>query len=114
MTSTKKKLNDQHCRVIKISKEAIQELVYEAVKDSLQEYFDLGDDTEVTSYHRFDPVTNDYLCLVYNNLTLPKYLDLSSLIKVMPITTDSMFNDSRYKELSFEELQNLIKSDKQD
>lgn len=104
-----KHLGKDKCRVIKINKTALEELVYETVIDHLKEYFDLLDDTKVRSYHKFDPSTGEYMCLVYDNGTLPTDTELSILIDKISITTETMFAASRYRELTFDEIRGLLK-----
>ena len=97
------------CRVIKIEREALFELIYETMIDGLEEYFDLLDCTVVTSHHKLNPENGEYICLVIDDRDkLPDNIDIDDLLSKIPQTTTSLYSPNRYKEITFDEIRNLL------
>ncbi|MFV0341819.1 MAG: hypothetical protein ACK5JH_02855 [Anaerocolumna sp.] len=72
-----KHLKSNTCRVVKIDKEALFEVVYETMIERLEEYFDLIDSTTVISHHEFKYETGEYICIVNNaDERLPDDIDI--------------------------------------
>ena len=104
-----KHLKNTTCRVIKIDKEALFEFIYEMVIDNLEEFFDIIDGTVVTSHHKFDSECGEYICLIKDDrYKLPDIFDIEKLISNIPQTTDSFYSPNRYKEMTFEEIKNIL------
>jgi len=104
-----KHLKNNTCRVIKIDKEALFEFIYEKMIDNQEEFFDIIDGTVVTSHHMFDPVSGEYICLINDDRNkLPDIFDIEKLLLKIPQTTDSLYSPNRYKEITIEEIVNLL------
>ena len=111
----KKKLNENSVRVIKISKEALFEFIYEKFIDDQGEFFDV-DTLDVI--HTFD-INFEQCGFIFcvskaedakgNILMLPEDIDLQRLMEKIPDTTSTMFAGNRYKEFTKEELIALSK-----
>ena len=99
-------------RVIKISKEALFEFIYENFNANQAEFLEV-EPTEVSDFFEADFENGQFIyCAVKaedefgNFLTMPPGIDLKKLMENLPDTTDSMFtpDQKRYKEFTKEEL----------
>lgn len=99
-------------RVIKISKEALFEFIYEKFIESQEDFLDVTS-TEVSDFFDIDFENGQFIfCAIKsedefgNFLTLPKDVNLQNVMRTIPDTTDSLFssNQSLYKEFTKEEL----------
>ena len=104
-------------RVIKISKEALFEYIYENFIAKQDEYLDV-DKTEVSDYFDIDYENGCFIfCAIKsededgNFLSMPTEIDLQKLMKTIPDTTDSMLSPNKkyYVEYSKSELIELSK-----
>ncbi len=104
-------------RVIKISKEALFEYVYENFIANQDEYLDV-DKTEVSDFFDIDYENGCFIfCAIKsededgNILSMPAEINLQKLMKIIPDTTDSMLSPTSkyYKEYSKDELTELSK-----
>lgn len=112
---SKKHLNEDSVRVIKISKEAIFEFIYEKFIDEQELYCDVNA-SDVASSFDINFERGEFICCVYksedangNILKLPEEIELQQLMENIPDTTSTMFADNRYKEFTKEELVELSK-----
>ena len=106
----KKELNENSVRVIKISKEALFQFIYEKFIDDEEIYFDV-DLLDVISTFDINFERGEFICCVSKvedadgkMLKLPEEIDLQQLMVNIPDTTSTMFADSRYKEFTKGEL----------
>ena len=113
----KKTLDENRVRVIKISKEALFEFIYEKFIDNQEEFFDVNT-YDVTSSFDINFEQGEFIFCVSKAeddngkiLKLPEEIDLQHLMKSMPDTTATMFQQDRYKEFTKEELVELSKKD---
>lgn len=111
----KKKLNENQVRVIKISKEALFEFIYEKFIDDQDTFFDV-DPLEVTDTFDVNFERGEFIFCVHkaedekgNFIQFPEEIDLQQLMKNMPDTTNTMYADGRYKEFTKAELVALSK-----
>lgn len=111
----KKKLNDNSIRVIKISKEALFEFIYEKFIDDEEMFFDV-DLLDVTSTFDINFERGEFIGYVSKAedaegkiLKLPEEIDLQQVMKNIADTTSTMFADNRYKDFTKEELVELSK-----
>lgn len=104
-------------RVIKISKETLFEFIYEKFIESQEVFLDVAP-TEVSDWFDIDFENGQFIfCAIKsedefgNFLTMPKDVNLQSIMKNIPDTTDSLFssNQCRYKEFTKEELIKMSK-----
>lgn len=102
-----KKLDDGKYRIIKISRAAIFEFIYESIIDNQKSFFDLLSDTNFTSHHDINFENGEFISLISNssnNLQLPEGIDLQLLMANMKDTTDTLYAPNRYIELSLEDI----------
>ena len=111
----KKKLNENCVRVIKISKEALFEFIYEKFIDDQEAFFDV-DASDVIHTFAGNIEQGEFIFCVSKAedangtiLWLPESIDLQHLMKEIPDTTSTMFAGNRYKEFTKEELIALSK-----
>ncbi|MBP3329158.1 MAG: hypothetical protein J6L91_09645 [Clostridia bacterium] len=115
MNKARKDLDENSVRVIKISKEALFEFIYENFIDDAEIFFDVNLSDVISSFDiNFE--RGEFICCVSkaedtngNVLKLPKEIDLQNLMVNIPDTTATMFADNRYKEFTKEELVKLSK-----
>ena len=112
----KKKLDKDSVRVIKISKEALFEFIYEKFIDDSETFFDV-DILDVISTFDINFERGEFIFCVSKAedengtiLKLPNEIELQHLMKSIPDTTKSMYVDNRYKEFTKEELITLSKN----
>ena len=112
-----KNLDENTVRVIKISKEALFEFIYESFIAEQKTFFDV-DALDVTDYFDINFERGEFIFCVAKSedangefLRLPKEVDLQRLMKNIPDTTESMIvpQKSMYKEFTKEELIELSK-----
>ena len=92
---TTNKLSNGECRVIRIDRDAIYELLRETFMEKKSEYFDLGNSQQdQLLYWNWDDQTGDFICFVSENV----HLDFDHIDKLVPTpTTDSLYSPNRYK-----------------
>ena len=102
-------------RVIKISKQALTEFIYENFVAGQEKYLDVKA-TEVSDYFEFDPETGEFIfCAVKsededgNFLTMPEKVDLKKVMKNIHDTAESVFEPSGkiYRDYTKSELEKL-------
>jgi len=115
MNGKKKKLDENSVRVIKISKDALFEFIYEKFIDDEEIFFDV-DLLEITSHFDINFERGEFICCVSksedadgNVLRLPEEINLQNLMINIPDTTTTMYADDRYKEFTKDELVKLSK-----
>ncbi|MBP3940937.1 MAG: hypothetical protein J6D00_05555 [Christensenellaceae bacterium] len=111
-----RKLSEDSVRVIKISKEALFEFIYENFIDDQDIFLDV-DPTDVTNTFDINFEHGEFIFCAYKSentegkiLKLPEEIDLQKLMLHIPDTTSTMYSDGRYKEYTKEELIKLSKS----
>ncbi|ABR35321.1 hypothetical protein [Clostridium beijerinckii] len=97
-------------RIIKISKEALFEFIYEKFIENQEEYLDVNA-LEVMNSFEIDFQNGNFIFTAHKsedengNITpLPKEIDLVKLMDKMEDTTSTMFTKNRYVELSLKEV----------
>ena len=109
-----KTIPDDKYRVIKISKEAIFEFLYESIKDRIETFFDVSDSTTVVTGFAVDWDKGEFICIARNEMSENEHLqfdvDLKELLSKLEVTTDTLFQSNRYIELSKSEINDLIDS----
>lgn len=111
-------MDKDKARIIKISKEALFEFIYEKMIESQEDFLDVAP-TEVSDWFDIDFENGQFIfCAIKsedefgNFLTMPKGVNLQNIMKKLPDTTDSLFspNQQHYKEFTKEELIEMSKS----
>ena len=114
-----KKLKTGRARVIKISKEALLEFIYEKFIEEQSQFLEV-EPTEVADRFELNFADGDFIFAAWrdedpegNFLPMPRQIDLRKVMKNIPDTTSSMFspNGKLYREYTFDELIWLSESD---
>jgi len=97
-------------RIIKISKEALYEFIYEKFIENQEEYLEVNA-LEVMNSFEIDFQNGNFIFIAHksedeneNIIPLPKAIDLVKLMDKMEDTTSTMFSKDRYIELSLKEI----------
>ena len=110
-------MDKDKARVIKISKEALFEFIYEKFIESQEDFLDVTP-TEVSNFYDVDFENGQFIfCAIKsedefgNFLALPKDVNLQNVMRTIPDTTDSLFSSNQclYKEFTKEELISISK-----
>ena len=107
-----KKIPDNTCRVIKISKDALFEFIYESFIDNQETFFDVTDGTKIVTSFDVDWENDSFIMVAQNaNDELPfgKEIDVKKISNAIDDTTDTMYADNRYMELTQEQLDAIQK-----
>lgn len=111
-----KNLDEDKVRVIKISKQALFEFIYENFIDHEERFLDV-DSLDVSNVFDINFDRGEFIFCVYKSenaegelLELPQEINLQKLMRNIPDTTSTMYADGRYKEYTKEELIELSKS----
>ena len=102
-----KKILDNTYRVIKISKDALFEFIYESFIDNQETFFDVTDGTKIVTSFDIDWGNDSFIMVAQNaNEELPfgKEIDVKKISNAIDDTTNTMYADKRYIELSQEQL----------
>lgn len=109
-------MDKNNYRIIKISKNALYEFIYEKFGENQEEYLDVNA-LDVGNNFVIDFENGQFIFMVHksedengNIIPLPKEIDLQKLISKMDDTTPTMFQDNRYIELSLKEIINIQES----
>jgi len=98
-------------RIIKIGKDAIYEVLREYIMDHGEIFFEVTDATNIVAQFDMDWDSGKLICVARNAYKEDEHLqfpiDTQVLLPKLQDTTDSMFADKRYIELSEEEIKNL-------
>ena len=111
-----KKMKQDEVRLIKISREALFEFIYEKFIESQDDYLDVKA-TDVSDFLEIDFDRGDFLFCAINSedekgnfRTLPKEVDLKKVMQHIPDTASSMFQiEPRYRAYTIKELTELSK-----
>ena len=108
-------LTNDEVRIIKISEEALYEFIYEKFIDDQDTYLDV-DNLAVTDSFYMDWENRQFIFCAYKSenekgdfLKLPESIDLETLIRKIPDTTNSMYSGNRYKTFTKNELEDICK-----
>lgn len=116
-TKESEELKKDCYRIIKISREALFEFLYESFIDN-QEYFMDVDLKAVSTHFDIDFENGSFIACAYrtedgegNICGLPENVDMQLLLKKLPDTTKSLYSEkSRYKDFTGEELLKIQKA----
>ena len=104
---TEKKIPDNTYRVIKISKDALFEFIYESFIDNQETFFDITDGTKIMTSFDIDWEDGSFIMVAQNCKDEPPFcseIDVRKISDAIDDTTDTMHADNRYIELTQEEL----------
>ena len=108
-----KKIPDGKFRIIKIGKEALIEFIYESMLDNQEVFFDVTDVTSIATHLDIDLEKGELICVVRNQDERSELSEAdidalySKLESKLESTTNTLFCDDRYIELSKEEIEKL-------
>jgi len=98
-------------RIIKISKDALFQFIYESIIDNQECFFDVTDGTKIVTCFDINWGTGEFICVARNSYGENEHLqfdiDTRKLISKLQDSTETMFVDNRYIEMSEEEIKNL-------
>ena len=110
-----KQISENNVRVVKISKNALFEFIYESFMEHQGAFLDV-DPLQVTDTVDIDFERGEFIVCAYqsedhqgNIVKLPDEIDLRQLMKNIPDTTATMYGSDRYKEYTKDELIALSK-----
>ena len=103
-------------RVIKIAKEAIYEFLYENMISEEETLLQVSA-TEVMNSFAMDWERGEFIFMAHEAedadgelISLPKEIQLETLLKALPVTTESLLKRGKvYRDYSFEELKELCR-----
>ena len=102
-----KKIPENTYRVIKISKEALFEFIYESFIDNQETFFDITDGTKIATSFDIDWENDSFIMVAQNTndeLSFGKEIDVKKISDSIDDTTNTMYADNRYIELTQEQL----------
>ena len=104
-------LENNKVRVIRISRDALFEFIYEKFIENQDIYLDIVS-TEVSDHFAIDFETGSFIfCAVKTGdgeaSALPGNIDLKKAMKNIPDTADTMFAPDRYRDYTIDELSAL-------
>lgn len=98
-------------RIIKISKDAIYEVLREYVVENQENFLDVTDGATIVTHFDINWETGEFICVARNNYGKNEHLqcniNTSDLLSKLQDTTETLFADKRYIEMSKEEIKNL-------
>lgn len=98
-------------RIIKIGKDAIYEVLREYIIDNQEDFFDVTDGTKIVTHFEMDWTKGEFICIARNNYGENEHLqcniDTKELLSKTQDTTETMFIDKIYVEISEEEIKNM-------
>ena len=108
-------LDKDTVRVIKISKDALFEYIYENLVDDQEDFLNVNC-LDVSTAFDMDFENNKFIFCAYKSedeneqiLVLPEEIDLKRIMHNMEDTTSTLFCENRYKDYSVKELIELSK-----
>ena len=111
----KNELDENTVRVIKISKEALFEFIYEKFIEDQEDFLDV-DPLEVANAFDISFERGEFIFSAYKSedsngriIESPKEIDWQRVMANIPDTTATIFSDGRYKEYTKEELIEISK-----
>ena len=102
-----KKIPDNTYRVIKISKDALFEFIYESFIDNQKTFFDVTDETKIITSFDMDWENDSFIMVAQNFNDEPPFynkIDVKKISDAIKDTTNTMYADNRYIELTKEQL----------
>lgn len=111
MKNSEKKFPDNTYRVIKISKQALLEFIYESFIDNREDFFDVTDGTQIVTSYDIDWENASFTIVaqgVSDELPFGKDIDVRKLSKAISDTTDTIYADNRFTELTKEQLDKIL------
>ena len=106
-----KTIPDGKYRIIKIGKDALFEFLYESIIDNQECYFDVSDGKQMVTYFDIDWENGEFICVARSandeNECLQCDIDTKELLSKLQNTTDTMYDENRFIEMTKEEIINL-------
>ena len=106
-----KTIADDKYRIIKIGKDAIFEFLYECFTDKLESFFDVSDSTSIITQFDIDWDKGEFICIARNENSENEHLqfdvDSQELLSKLKVTTDTLFQNNRYIELSKADIEKM-------
>ena len=103
-----KTIPDGKYRVIKIGKDALFEFIYESIIDNQESFFDVTDGTKIATKFEINWDTGELICIARSSCGENEHLqfdiDAKELMSKLQDTTNTLYADNRYIEISEEEI----------
>ena len=112
---TQKKIPENTYRVIKISKEALFEFVYESIIDKQELFFDVSDGTKIVTSFDMDWEKGSFTIVAQNFSEVPPFykdIDVGKVSNAIDDTTSTLYSDNRYIELTQEQIDEIQQTKK--
>lgn len=94
-------------RIIKIGR-ALFELIYETIIDNQEDFFDVDDGTKIITHFDMNWEKGELICTAHNYIENQRQtLNTAKLFSALENTTDTLYAENRYIELTAAELQHL-------
>ncbi len=107
-----KKIPDNTYRVIKISKDALFEYIYESFNDALEDFLDITDISSVVNAYGMSYDEGSFILVSRNaksDLDLYEEIDVEKILNAIPDTTSTMYSECRYIDLTAEQVEEIQK-----
>lgn len=105
-----KRIPDNTYRVIKISKEALFEFIYESFIDNQKVFLNISDETSVVTSYNMDWDEKTFIIVAQNaNEKMPFYndIDMQKISKAISDTVSTMYGDRRYIDLTEKQIEDM-------
>ena len=106
-----KKIPDNTYRVIKISKDALFEFIYESFIDKQELFFDVSDGTKIMTSFAVDWEKDSFIMVAQNHNDEPPFyneIDVEKICEEINDTTDTMYKEKRYIVLTQEQIDEIM------
>ena len=98
-------------RIIKIGKDAIYEVLRKYIIENQETFFDVTDGTKIVKHFDINWDTGEFFCAARNDYGENEYfqcnVDTAEFLLKLQDTTETLFTEKRYIELSEEKIKNL-------
>ncbi len=106
-----KTIPENKYRIIKIGKDAVYEVLREYIIDNQEAFFDITDGTKIITHFDLNWDTGEFICAARNTYGEDEHwqcnVDTSELLLKLQDTTETLFTEKRYIEMSEEEIKKL-------
>lgn len=105
-----KKIPENTYRVIKISKDALFEFVYEQFLDKQEQFLDITDPTTVVTSFGVDWDDSSFVFIARNSMDENDFcedIDIQKISKALSDTTSTMYKNNRYIDLSENQIKDI-------
>lgn len=91
-------------KIIKVSLDAVRELLYESIIENSEEFFDLSENENVSITMEVNFESGSMICVAHAPELLRKEFELKRLSDIMDDTASSFFEGNPYREIETSKL----------